>query len=358
MNNIEINLADFVSKETKSQFEKLNAQKEEAYQNVATLMQKIKTLEEENKSALLEKEKEIAEFRKLHKGARFFQTIASLLKSQYEAIEKTVGGDREAVCKKRNQYGLISELMKSIFDKEPLAKGWSQWRSSDRHFKYYLLANYSHCKDELIVLLQVLDPQDTATVEFIENHVLPQQYSRKEILSFLKSPHGCTNSLYWERSKYWIEGGLTMTDCPYSELFQNPVFEDPGYLDATISAFKSQYKYHYLFKAVDYVNFTNEQLSRIAMIALTSSRKGEKETYAFLSKHIDRFSEEVVNLLLEKATYDNQYHAFYYARFPKKHRYDLLATQPLDFILKAIVSDKDLTAEEKKEFISSLPPAA
>ncbi len=278
--------------------------------------------------------------------------IAKTIKQTYASITKTEETDDSyAESATENKYNYIKSIMLTLYGikEEYSYYGECLWRN--------LAINYYNYKDELISILKLVEKDGNiysgTRIKQIEEFRMPIDYTKAEIMEYVKNPHYCTNGCVYGVGEFYMRSD---NNTPH-DLFQvnkyildNDVFEE---IIKTILTKKSYY--YYLYSIPKYINLPKDKLKILGetLIEEESLKFGVigviKE---FVTNNLKFFSEETLEYLYSKITDKNQYKVLHWEKFPVKYQHRHLMDKDIEKILKIITGYScEWTLDEKNEFL-------
>lgn len=252
-----------------------------------------------------------------------------------------------------NQFLFIEKLMLSLFNVKIEQNGWLSSRG-DGNLYHYLAVNYYQSKDLLLSILPLLvkNQYSDQGIAFIRHFKMPKDWSKAEVLAFVKNPGSCTNSSYMGISQFWIERGAGTNNCPYNLVMMNPHILDEDVFEVILNGMKNIYgNYSYFYSLYNYHPLTSEQISKMGemVIQTYANSKQYENVKSFLTANLKLFNDTILEFLYQYADNDNQYRALFWENFPVRYQQKFLMSKTISEVLKTMNNYNCKWNDEEKE---------
>lgn len=257
--------------------------------------------------------------------AHFFITA---LKIQFDSIQNT---------KDDNGYSKndIYELKFNFIGKAAALMGVNKWEWY-RSLKSSLCINLYDYKDVASTICPLFFIDQSTTKDVID-FVMPYDWSKEKILSFLEKPHVCTNSEYFRTLNYWDTQSGENT--PYGLIFSNKHMLDEDSFSKIISIIEKKSSNWELFLSLPkYSAATDGHIARMgrALINIDSRSLQYEDVKNFVSNNLVKFDKETVDYFAHFITTDNQFNSFHWEKFPVWAQRRFLLTQDFPTVVKRL----------------------
>lgn len=343
-NTLQFDLNELVSKEIGAKITQLEKQKENLTNQNILLQGKISDL-----SARVENAKLPLAFLEMIRGA-------------FNAIEADPR-DKDDYHKHKNQkqFDFIENIMLNVFGIEKESQGWLSYRG-DGNLYNYLAVNYYKSKQHLMGLLELLsdDPKHKTGIQFIRSFRMPYDWSKEEVISFLKDPGSCTNGSYIGISNFWFERGCGRNNCPYNLVLMSPFIVEDDVWDVLINQITIGLSNStYFYSVYNYHKLSDERIKQLGDILIDKiDKKKSMVDYecpkAFLTNNFVNLSDKVLDFFYEQISDDNQFKTFNWEKFPVRYQHKYLLSKNIEDVLKIIGGYScRWTIEEKESFLKA-----
>jgi len=337
-NFLEIDLNEIASKQISEKISSLESDLSKARKTIASQKDEISVLTKKNESA---------------KTAIYLLDYLRDAFSKIEKSEETDGGWFNS--KQKNQFLFIESALLNIFHISKEANGWYSSRN-DGSLCVHLAVNYYSKKDIVISLLQMIMPNCDKEVAFIRSFRMPYDYTKEEVISYVKSPNYNTNGVIYEIGQYWIERGASKVNMPHSLIMQSPFITDDDVFQILLDTIKKQgSNYYYLFALPVYnKSLTTEQIKAMGecIIKTPVSVLSYDPVKVFVANNLLSFSANTLDYLYGFSESDNQFRMFYWEKFPTEYQMKYLKSKNMEEVLKILTNYScKWTIEQKKEFL-------
>ena len=337
-NLLEIDLNEFVSKQ---------------------IAEKIGFLKEElinTRNKISEQYQEISALKKQVDDSKMALGLFEYLRNEFLRIkqsEKDEGGCFNS--KQLNQFLFIEKVLLNIFNIKKEANGWYCSRNYGG-LVAHLAVNFYSNKNIVVNLLKILMPNCSKEISFIESYKMPFDYTKEEVIEFVKNPKFNTNCCIFGITQYWMEYGAGKTNMPYDLIMKNPHILEDDVFDLVLNSIEKKVSnYNYLFALSIYnTNISTKQLIKMGelLINLETEILNYKEVQSFISENLKKFSIKTLDFLYNKIQYDNQFKTLHWEKFPNEFQMKFLKIKSLDEILKILTAHScTWTIEQKEHFL-------
>lgn len=340
-----IDVNEIVSNQIKEKFSNLENQ----------IIELNNTIENKN-SKLKELSLKLKELETKNNNNEYVSFLFDKLKNTFSQISNDPEKAEFKKLKNQKQFEFIDLILITFFDIKKEQNGWLSYdTSSSTLLERYLAINYYENKDIVINLLKILDDKCKDKIDFIKNFRMPCDYSKEEVLNYVKNPHYCTNGNIFQISQYWVESGLGKENLPHHLIMKNKFILEEDVFDELIKTIKSErLKFYYLFSLPKYnKNITKEQIQKMGSCLSTIYKYlNYKEIQEFIKDNLLDFNEETLNYLYLYITTDNQFKIFHWENFPVKYQISYLMNKPINDVFKLFNNSScKWTEEQKEEFL-------
>lgn len=337
-NILEVDLNDIVSKRIESKISSLEND-----------LEKLK-----NANSL--KSSEVIKLNNVIKKNETSLFLLNHLRSEFSQIKATSkdGDSSWFDSKEKNQFLFIENCLQNILNVAKEAKGW-YCHGSDGFLKSHLAINYYSNKEVVINLLKALGV-DCETIAFINSFKMPYDYSKEDVVEYVKFPKYNTNGYIFGISQYWINSGAGKSNMPHDLIMQNPFILEAEVFELLLNSIdKKAGEYYYLFALPKYnKNITKNQIQRLGerLINLKKDVINYDVVKNFIENNLKKFNEKTLDFLYQNIRSGNQFNTLHWENFPNNYQMKFLKSKSLDEVLK-ILTDYSCqwTVEEKYIFL-------
>lgn len=339
-NLLEFDLNEVVSKQITEKIEGLQSDLKEANAKISGHLSEISRMK-----------KEVDESKKL-------TWLLEFLRSQYskiEASEKDSSGYYDS--KQKKQFDFIEGIMANVFGINREFAGWYSSRDWGSLAPHLAVNFYSH-RELVVSILKLISDNSAKEISFIIEFKMPYDYSKEEVLNYVKSPKYNTNGCVFGVSKYWIEAGAGKTNMPHDLIMRSPFIVEDDVFDAAINTIKKKSnEYSYLFAIPEHNPSVSEDQIKKLGSCLIDLPKGHFEydpVKTFVKKNMGRLNTETLEFLFKMVSSDNQFKIFDWQNFPNDYQMRFLKSKNIDEVLKIITNYScTWTIEQKDAFLKS-----
>jgi len=323
------------------------------------IAEKIGSLEKElvnarNKNS--EQYKEITALKKQVDNSKIALGLLDYLRDEFAKIKQSEE-DKQGWFKSRqqNQFIFIEGILLNIFNIKKEANGWYCSRN-DGELAPHLAVNFYSKKETVIDLLKIIMADCSKEVAFIKSFKMPFDYTKDEVIQYVKEPKYNTNGCIFGIGQYWIQCGAGKSNMPHDLIMKNPfILEDDVFEILLNSINKRVSNYYYLFSLPKH----NKKISKEQLIALgecltniETKVLNYEEVNGFISENLKSFNNKTLDFLYNLIQSDNQFKTLHWEKFPSEYQMRFLKAKPLDEILKLITNYScTWTIEQKESFL-------
>ena len=222
-----------------------------------------------------------------------------------------------------------------------------------------LAINYYHHKEELISVITMLDIKHSSSpynfmagsyIDSIKNFIMPCDWSKEQVLQYVKSPHYCTNGAIYGPGQYYFE---TDKNVPHDLIQANNYIIEPDVFDEVINTIKKKRgEYIYLYTIPKYNDaISKDQIKRLGR-TLIGCKNFFDITKGFVRKRMEIFDKETLEYFYLISSHGNQFNLFHWQNFPIEYQQRYLKERPILKILPIILDHNcKWTDEQKEEFL-------
>lgn len=320
---------------------------------------KISSLEKEltnSQNKNLEQYKEIIELKKQVDNSKIALGLFEYLRDEFSKIKQSEadsGGWFKS--KQQNQFLFIEGILLNIFNIKKEAKGWYCTRN-DGNLASHLAVNFYSKKETVIDLLKIIMADCRKEVAFIESFKMPFDYTKEEVIQYVKEPKFNTNGCIFGISEYWIRYGVGKRNMPHDLIMKSPFILEEDVFEILLDSIKKKVSnYYYLFTLPKYnKNISEEQLIKLGecLTSMTTRELNCKVVNGFISENLNSFNNKTLDFLYNLIQSDDLYKTVYWENFPTEYQMRFLKAKPLDEILSLLAHYKcKWTIEQKESFL-------
>lgn len=323
------------------------------------IAEKISSLEKEltnarNKNS--EQYKEIIALKKQVDNSKIALGLLDYLRDEFSKIKQSEE-DKNGWFKSRqqNQFLFIEEILLNIFNIKKEANGW-YCSGNDGGLAVHLAVNFYSKKETVIDLLKIIMSDCSKEVAFIKSFKMPFDYTKEEIIQYVKEPKYNTNGCIFGIGRYWIESGAGKKNMPHDLIMKSPFILEDDVFEILLNSIKKKVSnYYYLFALPKHnKNVSKEQFIALGECLLSIETKvlNYEEVNRFIAENLKNFSNKTLDFLYNLIQFDNQFKTLHWGKFPNEYQMRFLKTQPLDEILKLLTNyNCTWTVEQKTNFL-------
>ena len=282
--------------------------------------------------------------------------LLDYLREEFAKIQQSVE-DKQGYfeSKQQNQFLFIERALLNIFNIKKEANGWYCSRGYGE-LAPHLAVNFYSNKQVVIDLLKILKPDCYKEVSFIQSFKMPFDYSKEEVIQYVKEPKYNTNNCIFGISHFWIESGAGKSNMPHDLIMRNPLIVEDDVFGILLDTIKKQTtNYHYLFALPKYSNnLSEEQVMMLGecLTKLITKVLNYDEINYFISANLKRFNNKTSDFLYNLIQSDNQFKPIHWEKFTNEYQMRFLKEKPLDEVLKLLTNYAcTWTIEQKQSFL-------
>jgi len=328
---LELDLNEIASKAIKEKLESLNVQ--------------IKYLSESLSKQRIKSE----ELQKKLSKAENLSYLAERIKEKYDSITKTPKTENSYEKNvTENKYAYIKELMISFFGIK------EKYRFQDAGLWRNLAINYYDNRKELVSILKIIDKSDDFFSKNMISEILsfrmPIDYTKEEIMKYVKNPHYCTNGCVYGVGRFYMESD---DNAPH-DLFQaNKHILGDDVFNEVLNTIKSRKGNHcYLYSIPKYIDMPEDKLQMMGEMLIMENGISNDPISRFVQDNMLRFNEKTLDHLYSKIFSDNQFKMLDWQKFPVKYQQKYLMDKNIESVLNIMTHYScNWTMEEKDTFL-------
>jgi len=337
-NIINVDLNIFISDEIKKQISDL---KEE----LASAKLKIRSLSDENSK----QKKDVDSANKIMTETNNGRKLLLHIKDNFDKIEATPKDeDNYGKLKKENQFLFIEKMLLNLFGIKIEAKGWYNGTSLGTN----LAINYYSNKTPVSELLNIFGCDET-TISTVRDLVMPWDYSKSEVMAFVKNPESNTNGYMFGITEYWTEYGAKKRNMPYDLIMKNPFILEEDVFSELIKTITSKRNsnYPYLFALSKYnADITPNQIELLGSTIPSLCNKDLPDVIKqFIEIHLKDFNDYTLEFLITKVNSTNQFSTLHWNKFPNKYQGRFLMEKNINEIIQLLSHYSCTWLKEDKE---------
>jgi len=290
------------------------------------IAEKIANLESqiENCHELLEKAN--AENRQLKKDAKLAAIANGMIeaiRAKYQAVKlvKATSSSHE-ISVWHGRYIIIRDVIKAIYG-DSLPETFAGFREDF----YSIVWNCKDHKDRVCSILEMIGGNENAgLIESIRRFRMPHEFTKAEIISFIKKPHYGYNGGRFNAIGNWIGERFAMGYTPYDLLFQNKHIVSDDCFAMVLDAITLKVEYSEDFFGIPLHNSgaTDEQIKALGTLAAVMPLKGARndtQQGKFIEKFLHKFNKEDIEILFERIQLTSMdWSALHYGIFPVEYQ--------------------------------------
>lgn len=294
---------------------------------------------------------------RLEKTIEDSKQILPLLNKIRQTFSSITSND-SGFSKQRSQFMFIETILLNIFNIKKEKKGWYCYKN-EGSLKAHLAVNYYSNKETVIELLNILIQDSRDIVSFIRHFKMPFDYTREQIIDFVKSPKTNTNSTYFQISGHWLRDPMGGKNVPYHLIMENTFIVEEDIFELLINSIEKRVNnYYYLFALPKYnKKVSKEQVSKLGELLLTLNPTylNHEVVKEFISSNIKDFNDSTLEFLYTRINSNNSFNFLYWEKFPVKYQMRFLKSKTIDVVLKILGNHNcSWLAEDKIEFFKKL----
>lgn len=280
--------------------------------------------------------------------------LLTYLRDEFSKITKTEKNDSDVIRgKQQNQFLFIEKVLLNIFNIKKEDYGWYGCNGIGR-LASNLAVNYYSKKEVVINLLKILMADCGDIIQFIQSFRMPFDYTKEEVLEYVKAPRYNTNGCIFGITEYWVNSEADKVNMPHDLIMKNPFILKDDIFEILIESInKKVSNYYYLFALPRYnKSISNEQIIALGECLMSIEDKVWKyeQLEYFIKENIKKFNEKTLDFLYTKIQHDDQYKVLHWEKFPNEYQMRFLKNKPLDEVLKLITAYSCTWTLEQKEF--------
>jgi len=221
-----------------------------------------------------------------------------------------------------------------------------------------LAINYYHHKEELISVATLLDIKHSSYsstpgnfIDKIKNFIMPCDWSKDQVLQYVKNPHYCTNGCVYGAGEFYFESDGNV---PHDLIQANNYIIYPDVFNEVINTIeKKSGEYGYLYTIPKYnAAIPRDQIKRLGRTLIGRKEKFYDIIEKFVKNNMEIFDKETLEYFYLISSHDNQYKIFHWQNFPIEYQQRYLKERPISEILKILTGyECKWTDEQKDEFL-------
>ena len=323
------------------------------------IAEKIGSLEEElnkTKSKNSEQCREITKFKKQVDDSKIALGLLYYLRDEFAKIKQSNDdGSGWFDSKQKNQFLFIESIFLNIFNIKKEANGWYCSRN-DGSLATHLAVNFYSKKEIVIDLLKIIMADCSKEVSFIKSFKMPFDYTKEEVIQYVKNPQYNTNGCIFGIGEYWIEYGAGKNNMPHDLIMKSPFILENDVFEILINSINKRVSnYHYLFALPKHnKNISKEQLIVMGecLMSINASILSYDVVSVFILENLKNFNSKTLDFLYTMIRSDNQYKTLHWEKFPNEYQMRFLKEKPLDEVLKLLTNYScTWTIEQKSVFL-------
>lgn len=329
---LNIDLNDLVNKEIRERIEDLEKRIEQLWKSI------------QEKDLLINNQKVLIDDNKLVTDLfwKFRQSFSGLKPTPKDSL----GYEKTLVY---HQFEFISNILENLFS----IKKESNYQD-DTSLAINLAVNYYKNKETVINVLKLLMSNADRMTSVIESFKMPYDYSKDEVLKFVKNPQYNTNGVMFGINRYWTERGASKENMPYDLIMKHPNFLDADVFDQMLETIKTRnHNSEYFFEITKYnKNITKEHISKIGNLFIDFKFFNGDLICNFIKSNLDHFDRKTLDFFYTKITIDNQFKMLHWENFPVEYQQRFLMNKPFEEILKILNTYScKWTIDQKEELL-------
>jgi len=286
--------------------------------------------------------KEISELKNVVKSVEDITFLLNYIKNEYTQFKNNL-----------DRFLFIENIMCYIFN----IKGEYKPSTENAKLEVLLAINYYKHKDTIINILKIINPDYCSNkISFITDFRMPYDYSKEEVMEYVKNPSYNTNGCMFGISIYWIELEAKKKNMPHDLIMKNPhILEDDVFNILINTINKHIHTSHYLFAVAKHnENISDNQIKQLGecLIKVPASWFGYECVKQFIRDNILNFNTKTLDYLYGFASNDNQFKLFYWENFPVMYQMEYLKSKSFEKVF-GILSDRSCkwSIEDKERFL-------
>lgn len=212
-----------------------------------------------------------------------------------------------------------------------------------------LAINYYDHKEELIHIALLLDLE--RFTEDITKFKMPCDWSKDQIMNYVKLPHYCTNGEIYGAGRYYFEHD---SNTPHDLVQGNTYIIEPDVFDEIIKTIEDKVPNSiYLYTIPKYNKaMPKEQIQRLGRTLINHQGEFYDIIKSFIADNMESFDDETLEYFYSKISHDNQFKTFHWQNFPVRYQQRYLQEKQLKEILSVITnSNCKWTDQQKEDFL-------
>ena len=331
---LDIDLNDVVSKEVQLKMESLEKE-----------IDNLSRINIEQKKTIGKQDEKLSEIND-------FILLFGDIRQKYNAIGKTDpdknGWGGKSIT--QNRFTFLSDLMMFMFGVETKYGFFDDWSLNG-----LLALNFYEEKPSIISLCKALkiftySLDNKAFISSIESFRMPYNYSKDEILKFVRKPHYCTNGQMFGISRYWNGGE---NNCPHDLLAKSKyITEDDVFSEIINTLSKKNSSDANLLYAIPKYNdsLTDSQIAEMGETLIDLPNKNYNDcVVSFVRHNMQKFNKKTLDNLYSFASHDNQFKLFYWSNFPYEYQCKFLMSKTFSELIIILNNSSCKWSDEEKE---------
>jgi hypothetical protein len=272
--------------------------------------------------------------------------LSEALCATYSSITDSIEGGERKYDTDDKKYSFIACCMELVYGRRPV---YQKYRNGGRYQR--AAVQFHPWKDELLSIVRVLEPKDSANWKSIPGFKMPWEWSIDAIRKWASNPPYSTNGSMFDLL-YWTGGAA---NAPFHLVMKSPRFSDESVFSAAIDAIKAgRGESDSLFRLTEFnTGLGEDKIKRLVEVALEilPKRNPHSCVHGFLTRHMSSLGDLELRELLQFAQHGNQYSNYFWLRFPEKYQKIYLMEWVLHFegIQKALSDHACTWAMDQKE---------
>jgi len=327
-NYIEIDLNELITKDIR-----------EKITNFEETISRLQKCTREQASSIKNLELELYEKNSLYKNSLF---LIEALRDSWQSLQVS-SYENKRVAIDQIRYAFLRDAMNLLFGVKEEFNGYLGRGYLWKH----LAINFYHNKENLKTLL-LITGQDIP-IDLIDSFRMPEDFTRDEILTYVKNPHYCTNGENYGLSIYYMES--SKGNVPHDLLQANKyILDDEVFKEIITTLNTHRGDYLYLYTIPQYANISDEMISIMGTTLLNQDSLLVDSIKHFICENMLKFNKETLDFLYRKISSNNQFRLFYWLNFPVEYQQKYLKEKSLNRVLE-LLNKCNWTLEEKELFL-------
>lgn len=320
------------------------------------ISEKIEYLEkqlEDTRNKNIEQYNEIASLKKQVDNSKVALGLLDHLRDEFSKIkqsEERDGGWFDS--KEKNQFVFIENVLLNIFNIKKEANGWYCHRY-EGSLATHLAVNFYSNKDVVINLLKIFMKDSVKAVSFIDSFKMPFDYSKDEVIRYVKNPEYNTNGCIFGINQYWVERGAGKSNMPHDLIMKNPFILNDDVFELLLNSIRKKVaNFYYLFALPKHnKNISKEQIVALGecLVSIGAASINQEDIKMFISDNLKNFNNNTLDFLYNLVRSDNQFNTLHWEKFPNEYQMRFLKSKKLDEVLRLITCYSCTWTTEQKE---------